>query len=63
MAERYYLPGDKVAELAEILDAAEQEAPELVADVRRLVYGTEVPEDLALKLEEDMRSAVPDPFN
>ncbi|MPM20173.1 hypothetical protein SDC9_66602 [bioreactor metagenome] len=63
MAERYYLPENDVLELKEILDAAQTDAPGLVADIRRLVFGTEVPEDLALKLEEDFRTALPDPFN
>lgn len=57
MADRYYLPAEQVKALQEVLDAAEGHSPDLVADVRRLVFATEIPDDMADEIEREMENA------
>ncbi|CUI01119.1 hypothetical protein [Leisingera aquaemixtae] len=68
MASRFYIPADQVQELSRSLQTAEDTVCKdpvdalralnlLVEDVRRLVFATEVPDELADQLERDMDSA------
>lgn len=57
MADRYYLPATQVQELSVILDAAEATSPELVDNIRRLVFATEIPDEFADDLERALDNA------
>lgn len=68
MASRFYIPADQAQELSQSLEAAEDAAFKdagdalkalnlLVEDVRRLVFATEVPDELADQLERDIDNA------
>lgn len=57
MADRYYLPAAQVQELSEILETAEATSPALVADIRRLVFATEIPDEFADDLERALDNA------
>lgn len=57
MSDRYYLPAAQVQELSEILDDAEEKAPDLVAEVRRLVFATALPDDVADNVERQLDNA------
>lgn len=57
MADRYYIPADQVQELSAILDDAEGSATDLVAHVRRLVFATPIPDDVADDIERQLDNA------
>ncbi|GGG77433.1 hypothetical protein GCM10011415_27910 [Salipiger pallidus] len=57
MADRYYLPATQVLELSAILEDAEEKAPDLVAEVRRLVFATPIPDDAADEVERQLDNA------
>lgn len=57
MADRYYLPAAQVQELSAILDNAEESAPDLVSEVRRLVFATEIPDDMGDEIERKLNNA------
>ncbi|WP_198167942.1 hypothetical protein [Ketogulonicigenium robustum] len=45
MQERYYLTDDQAQELKCVLNAEKDHAPDLVAKVHELVFGTPIPDD------------------
>lgn len=57
MADRYYLPAEQVQELSAILADAEAREPDLVQDVRRLVFATEIPNEMADEIERQLDNA------
>lgn len=57
MADRYYIPAEQAIELSQILESEQDNAPELVASVRRIVFATPIPEDIADELERSLENA------
>lgn len=57
MADRYYLPAAQVQEISELLDREEANAPLLVAEIRRLVFATAIPDDMADDIERQLKNA------
>ena len=55
MAQRYYIPADQVQKIHEILSELEGREPEIVADLKALIFGTEVPKEQAEELERQLR--------
>lgn len=54
MADRYYIPAEQVQEISGILTEWEDVSPELVEHMRRLVFATPIPDDLADDIERSM---------
>lgn len=54
MTGRYYIPAAQAQELSAILADAESIAPSLVADVRRLIFAIEMPDEMVDEIESQL---------